>query len=128
MKNFHTTAQIIKNNGKPEWAVIPYSDYVELLELADLSLELDSFREKLKRKEEDLIPANVVKLLLEGKNSIKVWREHRGLSMADLAKKSGISVPYLSQLEHGSRSPSTNVLKKISFALNVGADDLLNDG
>ena len=42
----------------------------------------------------------------------------------DLAEKAGISVPYLSQLEHGKRRGTLEVLSAIGKALGVGLDEL----
>lgn len=42
----------------------------------------------------------------------------------DLAEKVGISVPYLSQLEHGKRRGTLEVLSAIGKALGVGLDEL----
>ena len=46
-------------------------------------------------------------------------REHRGLSQAELAKKSGIEPGDLSQIERGSASPTTQTLHQIAEALDA---------
>ena len=55
----------------------------------------------------------------------EIIRENRiaqNLSVSDLAKKAGISQPYLSQVEHGSKPPpSEEVLVKIAAALGIPA-------
>lgn len=73
---------------------------------------------------EELVPAEVVYALLDGGNPIRVWREHRGLSQAELAAKAGISATYLSQLESGKRDGTIEVLQDISAVLGVPLDDL----
>ena len=73
---------------------------------------------------EELVPAEVVYALLEGGNPIRVWREHRGLSQAELAAQAGISASYLSQLESGKRDGTIEVLQSIAVTLGVGLDDL----
>src|ERR1044071_4634686 len=45
--------------------------------------------------------------------------------LRDLAEKTNISTPYLSQLERGLHEPSVRVLKSIAQALNVSAETLL---
>ena len=42
----------------------------------------------------------------------------------DLAEKVGISVPYLSQLEHSKRRGTLEVLSAFGKALGVGLDEL----
>lgn len=75
---------------------------------------------------EELIPSRVAYALLDGKNPIRVWREYRGLTQQQLAEKVGISKPYLSQLESGKRSGTTDVLMSIAQALNVGLEELVD--
>lgn len=122
------SVQIIERNGKPEWAVIPYKAYLQLVEQAEALQDLrdyDSAKEALNRGEEELIPEEMVYALLDGKNPIKVWREYRGLSQSQLAKAAGISVAYLSQLETGKRKGSTEVLIAIAKVLELSLDDVV---
>ncbi len=46
-------------------------------------------------------------------------RSRRGLTQAQLAKRAGCSVSYLSLLENNERDPAMNTLKNISLALNL---------
>jgi transcriptional regulator with XRE-family HTH domain len=53
-------------------------------------------------------------------------RKARGLSQQDLAKKSRISQPYLSQLEAGTyKNPSIDILQRLARALGVPVTALL---
>ncbi|HWQ46611.1 MAG TPA: helix-turn-helix transcriptional regulator [Longilinea sp.] len=122
------TVQVIENKGKPEWAVLPYSAYLELVEQAEMLQDLrdyDSAKAALASGEEELIPSEVVYALLDGANPIKVWREYRKISQQDLARFSGISIPYLSQLESGKRKGSIEVFSAIAKALSLSIDDLV---
>jgi transcriptional regulator with XRE-family HTH domain len=53
---------------------------------------------------------------------IRRQRELAELSMRQVAAMAGISNPYLSQIEHGLRAPSEDVLRAIADSLNVSAD------
>lgn len=120
--------QIIERNGKPEWAVLPYEEYLQLVEQAEMLQDIhdyDSVKAALEKGEEELLPSQVVYAFLEGDHPIRVWREYRGLSQRELAEKTGISVPYLSQLEKGKRKGSLDVLAAIAHALNVGLEDVI---
>ena len=120
--------QVIERNGKPEWAVIPYETYLQLVDQAETLQDIrdyDSVKAALERGEEELIPSEVVYSLLNDQNPIKVWREYRGLAQSQLAQKAGISIPYLSQLESGKRKGSTEVLSAIAKALNLSLDDIV---
>lgn len=51
---------------------------------------------------------------------IKELRNEKGLSASELARRSGISQPYLSQLETGkNNNPTTEVIEKIAKGLGV---------
>src|SRR5688572_30177417 len=98
------SVQIIKKDGRPEWAVIPYEEYQRLREAADMLQDVrdyDEVKSALARGEEELIPSEVTYALLDGENPLRVWREYRGLTQQQVAEKAGISKPYLSQLESG---------------------------
>jgi transcriptional regulator with XRE-family HTH domain len=56
---------------------------------------------------------------------IRSQRRLANLSLRDLAEKTNVSNPYLSQLERGLHEPSVRVLKSIAQALNVSAETLL---
>lgn len=51
---------------------------------------------------------------------IKEIRNEKGLSLRELSKRSGISHPYLSQLENGkNKNPSPDIIEKLSKGLGV---------
>jgi len=53
-------------------------------------------------------------------------RKEKGLSASELARRSNISQPYLSQLETGeNNNPTTNLLEKLAKGLNIDYFDLL---
>ena len=62
---------------------------------------------------------------LEFKERLKSTREARGLSQADLAKKTGLQPAAVSHFETGNRAPSFDNLRKLSDALGVSVDYLL---
>jgi DNA-binding transcriptional regulator YiaG len=106
------SVQIIERNGKPEWAVIPYKEYLRLVAEAEMlqdERDYDDTLEAIEKDEEETIPAKVVYAILDGENPIRVWREYRGLTQQQLAEVAGISKPYLSQLESGKRTGTTEV-------------------
>lgn len=120
--------QLIERNGKPEWAVLPYEEYLHLVEQAEMLEDIrdyDAAKAAIERGEEELIPSEVVFAILDGENPIKVWREFRQLTQQQLAESAGISKPYLSQIETGKRRGTTEVLATIANALNVSIDELV---
>jgi transcriptional regulator with XRE-family HTH domain len=55
---------------------------------------------------------------------IRQQRELAELSMRQVAAMAGISNPYLSQIEHGLRAPSADVLETIAATLGVALETL----
>ena len=120
--------QIIERDGKPEWAVLPYEEYLQLLDQSELLEDIrdfDTINAAIDRREEELIPAEVVNAILDGENPIKVWREYRELTQQQLADTAGISKPYLSQIETGKRTGTTEILSAIAKALDVSLDEVI---
>jgi len=56
---------------------------------------------------------------------IKAQRKLAELSLRELAARTNVSNPYLSQIERGLHEPSVRVLKAIASALNLSAESLL---
>ncbi|MDO9300248.1 MAG: helix-turn-helix transcriptional regulator [Anaerolineales bacterium] len=120
--------QLIERDGKPEWAVLPYDEYLKLLEQAEMLEDIrdyDAAKAALANGEDELIPAEVVFAILDGENPIKVWREYRGLTQQQLADKVKISKPYISQIETGKRTGTTEILSAIAKALDVSLDEVV---
>ena len=57
---------------------------------------------------------------------LKLLRERKGWSQAELAKRADVTDAYIAQLETGAReNPSLDVLKRLARALGVPAAELL---
>ena len=122
------TVQVITQNKKPEWAVIPYETYLQLVEKAEMLEDIQDYdyvKAAIERGDDELVPADVVNAILDGENGIKVWREFRGITQTDLAEQTGISIPYLSQLETNKRKGSLAVLSAIARVLKVSLETIV---
>ncbi len=120
--------QIITTPKGERMVVLPEAEYVRLLEaLEDIEDRnaVRQFKERLAAGEEELSPAAMVDAILEGESRVRVWREHRGLTAAALAKAAGIASPYLSQIETGKREGTVETYRKLAIALGITLDDLL---
>lgn len=119
--------QIIERDGNPEWAVIPYKEYLHLIEEAEMLQDIRDYDLAIEAIEqgEELIPSEVTYAILDGENPIRVWRKNRGLTQQQLSEAAGISKPYLSQIESGKRTGTTEVLSAIANALNLTIDDVV---
>jgi XRE family transcriptional regulator, regulator of sulfur utilization len=56
---------------------------------------------------------------------IRALRDGMGLSLRDLARRSGVSAPMLSQVERGETSPTLNVAERIAAGLDLSLSQLL---
>lgn len=72
----HTDVQIINNRlGLPEFAVLPYSEYLKLVNKKEINTE-------------NVVPSNVVDMVfIKGYSPTKAWRIHLGLSQEEVAEK-----------------------------------------
>ena len=121
--------QIITSPAGDRLVVIPETEYEALIdaltETADLAA-IRHFEQRLAAGDEELLPEEMVDRILDGENLIRVWREHRGLSVKTLAEKAGIAPAYLSQIETGKRRGTVSTIKKLAEALRVTVDDLVS--
>src|ERR1700692_4627993 len=56
---------------------------------------------------------------------VKALRESSGFSLRDLAERSGVSAPMLSQVERGETSPTLTVATRIAAGLELRLSPLL---
>jgi DNA-binding XRE family transcriptional regulator len=117
------TVKFIQRGGK-EFALVSKKTFECLSEAAEDLADIRAY-DRAKAKPQEFVPIEVADRLIAGEWPLRVWREYRAVKSADLAKRVGVSAPYMSQLEAGKRVPSIDVLKKLATALNVDIDDLV---
>jgi DNA-binding XRE family transcriptional regulator len=104
--------------------ILPLADYERLLDQADIA-KATKVAADIAAGRDELVPAEIVNRILDGENKVRVWRAHRGLSARDLAKATGLSAPYISEIESGKKEGSLSAMRKIAEALKVDLDDLV---
>jgi DNA-binding XRE family transcriptional regulator len=119
--------QIIEHNGTPEYAIIPFDEWEKIISRME---EMEDIRDARNISAaiaagEETFPADFVKRLSSGESRLKVWREYRKLTLAKLAKTCGVSIPAISQIENNKRTPSVDLLVKLSKALSCDMEDLV---
>jgi DNA-binding XRE family transcriptional regulator len=122
--------QVIEREGRPEWAILPYDEFLQLVEKAEMLQDINDYDQIIKAVEEgteETVPAELAYILMEGENPIKAWREYRRLTQKQLADTVGISNPFLSQVEAGKRKASTKIMLRLAKALQVTLDDLVTE-
>lgn len=72
------------------------------------------------------LPAEILNLLCARQSHpVKILRAHRKLTQDQLAEKSGLSRPYLTEIETGRKEGSLGSLRALATALDVPAGLLL---
>ena len=106
--NAPTNIQIINGpGGKPAFVVIPYADYIA----------------QQHKGENDLVPHDVISRVVDGATPARAWREHLGLTQADMATRLGVSQPAYAQQENSERLRKSS-REKIAVALGIATEQL----
>jgi DNA-binding XRE family transcriptional regulator len=122
------TVKILEANGKPAFVVMPYDEYRALRELAEDADDVSAlvrFAKRLSKRMEQTFPSEMVDRLLGGESALRVWREYRRLTAAQLAAAVKITPAHLSKLESGHGNPSLAVLRRLAKVLDVELDLLV---
>jgi transcriptional regulator with XRE-family HTH domain len=115
--------QIINRNGKPAFAVIPIEEWNRLQEIIEDRADIAAVR-AYRASPAESFPDAILDALLSGAHPVKVFREHRGMTQAALAKAAGTSAVYVSQIERGERPAGRRLLPRIAEALRIDIDML----
>jgi transcriptional regulator with XRE-family HTH domain len=51
---------------------------------------------------------------------LRYWRDKRGYSVRELAKRAGVGFVTVSRIENGRMSPTVDMLEKLAKALGIG--------
>jgi ribosome-binding protein aMBF1 (putative translation factor) len=125
-----TMAKLITTPGGEELVLLPRDEYERLVEAAEDMADIaayDEAKHKLAAGEDELIPSEMVERLFSDESCVRVWREHRGLTVKDLAQAALISPSYLSQIETGRREGTLETMARLARALKVDLDDLVRN-
>ena len=117
--------QIIRTEGGEELVVLSRNEYDALVsaagdadeDAADLAM-YDSRKAAL-TSADDVLPAEVSELVLRGQTRLKAVRMWRRVAQGDVAARVGIAQGYLSDLENGRRSGSSDTLERLAGTLDV---------
>lgn len=103
-----------------------YDALVRIAEDAEDRAAIDRGR----RGESTYLPGEMVARILAGESAWRVWREHRGLTLEQLAAKAAehgatIGKAQLSHIETGRSKPSLDTAIAVAKALGIAVEDLL---
>jgi DNA-binding XRE family transcriptional regulator len=103
--------QIIRQEGRPMFAVLPYDQYLALAGQHDDS--------------DVYIPHEVIGLCVEkGMSLLAAWRTHKGLSQSELAERMGITQSGVAQMERPGAKLQKRTLDKAAIALGLAVGQL----
>lgn len=110
-----------------EMVSIERSRYDELLESERILEELEDSHDlkivaEFRANPTEGLPDVYMGRLLNGENHVLVYREWRGWSGAELARRAGLNRVQVHDIESGKRRGSVDTLKKIAEALRVPLD------
>ena len=109
--NVHTDIQIIRQGGKPAFAVVPYDKWLEITGSDE--------------DENIYIPHEVVGYQLkEGLSLIAAWRKHLNITQKELAAKTGMTQPAIAQIEKPGSKTQVKTLEKIAMAMGLDIEQL----
>ncbi|MEP7129940.1 MAG: helix-turn-helix transcriptional regulator [Sphingomicrobium sp.] len=118
--------QILEIAGQ-KMAVLPVEDYERLVEIAEDREDIAAAADAERRRNEGMeyLPASMVNRILDGENAVRVWREYRGTTIAELAAKSGYGSSMISKIEAGTRQGTVALWNALAIALNVLPEDIM---
>ncbi len=103
-----------------EMVVLRAVDYDQLVAAAALDEDArDILMANRAIRDEVRYPAGVVDAILAGATPLRAWREHRGFSQAELARKAGLDATALNKIESGKRVGRLATRRAIAKALDV---------
>ncbi|MAL40647.1 helix-turn-helix transcriptional regulator [Thalassospira sp.] len=116
--------QIIYKDDKPEFAVVPWDEYVKVFKPTEDELDLMAYRQAVAQDDGVRFPAAVIKRLSAGENPVRVYREYYDMTQEELGAKVGVTGVYIGAIERGVRSLSTKLATKIASIFKVDMDEL----
>ena len=89
--------------------------------------QLEDIMAALQADDGSRVPHEIALAVMRGQSAMAAFRQHRGLTLRDLSRTTGISASYLSEIERGVKPGSRNALSSIAAALGVSIDVLVDD-
>ena len=111
--------QVILQDGKAAFVVVPIDLWERVREAVEEAEDIADL-ERFDREDDGVrYPAEVANSMAEGVHVLSAWREYRRLKQVQLAEASGLSKPFISQIESGARTGSVDTLERLAAALGV---------
>jgi mRNA interferase RelE/StbE len=85
----------------------------------------EAVRKMLRDGREEAIPSEFANRIIDGESPVRVYREYRGLTQAELARVAGVNRVHLHGIEALAKSGSVATMRRLADALAVTIDDLI---
>ena len=125
--------QIIHSPKGEEMVVLPRKEYDRLLALDEEDEDDRDIRRanaimaRVKSGKTSLIPAEVAHAIaVDGVHPVKAWREYRGWTGEELAKRAKLARTTISQMETGKRKGTVAVYQLLAKALGITTSSLID--
>ncbi len=84
---------------------------VLIARLEEVEDSLTVLRAQAKGISKDAMSAALIARLLAGEHPLRLWREQRGMTLAQLSRAVGVAAGYLNEIENGKKPGSAATLK-----------------
>ncbi|MDN5842904.1 MAG: helix-turn-helix transcriptional regulator [Alcaligenaceae bacterium] len=112
----NTSHTILEANGKPAFVVLPYDEYLELTGGQKPAGRIPA---------DDTTPHEVMCLCVKNDWSmIRAWREHLGLTQAEMATRLEIRQPSYAAMEAPDAKPKKTTRERIATAMGLSLEQL----
>jgi mRNA interferase RelE/StbE len=108
--------------------VIERAEYERLLEAAQELADLHAYdraMSELAVGDEEAVPADYARRVIEGESPLRIFRELRGLTQEQLSTASGVNRVQIAEIERRRKTGSVATMKKLAATLRVAIDDLV---
>ena len=115
------------SRGGKQFAMIPVRELQKLIADAEMLADVkayDAAKARIELGEDEVIPFEITERRVAGESTVRIWREHRGLTQQELAKASKVSRGMIAAIETGHKTGGVATLKKLAAVLKVSLDNL----
>ena len=111
-----TNHTILEANGKPAFVVLPHDEYLSLTGKSALAGRIPA---------DGTTPHEVMRLCVKNDWSmIRAWREHLGLTQAEMARRLEIRQPSYAAMEAPDAKPKKATRERIAAAMGLSLEQL----
>ncbi len=114
--------QFLEENHLKKFVVLPYRDFVKLVEWAADEKDYQKALKVLQNKKDKIVDYDSAELL---ESPIALKRKEMGISQRELAKQMKVDPSFVSRLEKSSSNPSKSTLLKVAKTLGCSMEELL---